>query len=225
MKNNLLLLILLGLIYIGIGCVLPITRNAVFWASCTHLMCALLMQFALPDYVFEDGDTTSSKFYGISVISVFSTYLIVQFIASTIFIIFSTYIQLWIVLLVNLLILGFAVSGIFITDAIKSEIERQDNNTNLITSNFKQLTIEINCILDSCTIDSVKKELAILVDEFKYSDPVSNDSLSEIELELKESIKLLQEYVDNKKENESLDLISQMKLVLENRNKMCKLNK
>lgn len=225
MKKSNLVLCLLGIIYLLIVLVIPTPKNLVFFSSLLFLLISLGVQFLIPNFTFNEEESTTSRFYGISIVKVFITYLVLQFILTTIFIILASYIKLWIVIVINLIILAFAISGIFITDTIKKEIERQDNNTNLITSNFKQLTIEINCILNSCVMDTVKKELFILVDEFKYSDPVSNDSLNEIELELKESIKLLQEYVDNKKENESLDLINQMKLVLENRNKMCKLNK
>lgn len=98
--------------------------------------------------------------------------------------------------------------------------EMYQNNTVFIRNmhiRVTQLKLHIN---DSKFV----KELEKLEDALKYSDPVSNVKLQEIELQLEESIKKIEIAAESNPDN-IYWLISQTLKLLEERNNICKLIK
>ena len=74
---------------------------------------------------------------------------------------------------------------------------------------------------DPIASDALKK----LSDEFKYSDPVSSESLGPVEQELEGLVEKLQMAVSSGNSDEIRRLSNETSRVLAERNRLCKLNK
>ena len=117
--------------------------------------------------------------------------------------------------------MGAAVIGLVAADAVVEEIQTQDVKLKKDVSLMRSLQSKVSQIA-SQTDDAAIKALA---EEFRYSDPVSNDAIADAEADLAAAVDELQAaYVDG--DNEAMaQLCRKAAALLAERNRICKLNK
>jgi hypothetical protein len=76
-----------------------------------------------------------------------------------------------------------------------------------------------------CSDENAKKVLQDVADEFRYSDPVSSESLKDIENELENQVGELQLAVTEENAENIITLCKKIKITLTERNRLCKLGK
>ena len=74
----------------------------------------------------------------------------------------------------------------------------------------------------NCNEPSVKKELDKLSENIRYADPMSDDSLASIELEIRDLCLSLKEKIENKDNESALELIKKINYLLIERNTKCR---
>ncbi|MGN1127230.1 MAG: hypothetical protein ACI4RI_07290, partial [Ruminococcus sp.] len=119
---------------------------------------------------------------------------------------------------------GVSAIGFIATDAPRDEIVRQDKKIVNDVSYMRNLQSKMNLLVSQCSNAEIKAEVKSLAEEIKYSDPVSSDSLKDIEREMYFYIEELQKAVVENDGN-AIELCKKAKAVLAERNRLCKLNK
>lgn len=76
-----------------------------------------------------------------------------------------------------------------------------------------------------CTEPSVKKELEKLAESFRFSDPVSSDATEEIENTIMEKLENLKISISSSDSDENIAKITELKNLLAERNRICKVSK
>lgn len=221
MKNTILgyfAVILTLLIFSAIAFVIPVEHDATFWILYSFTAYAILSQIVVWHIAFDNAKTAKKKFFGIPIANLSLTYLILQFF------VFGRCISIpnfpaWIALIICCVLFGVVVLGIIGAEVSRDEINRVENKVQQKTFFIKNLVTELQILAEKESDFDTKKALEELKDAVKYSDPMSNEALFELENVLISKIKDIQNS-DNKNE-----LICEIKTLLVERNNKCKLLK
>ena len=215
----------LFVIYSTISFALPFRKNAVFVVSFLFTIMAIGIQIFVIRSAFYHGETVKSSFYGFPIARVGARYLVAQIILSLIFMALATVVPMWLPLVIYTVMFGAAVIGLVSTDAARDEIVQQDVKLVKNVSVMRGLQATVSTLPVHCEDDVLRKALLHLSESFRYSDPVSGESLMEVEIVLQDCMAQLKQAVMEKKHEQALTLCGRVEAVLADRNRLCKLNK
>ena len=208
-------------IYNLITFVIPFAHPAAFWISYGFTLTAFVVVCASIYIAFIKNPDAKSRFYGFPIARIGVLYGCAQLIVSLVVMAVAKWTPWWIPTLVYAIGLGAAVIGLVSAEAVVDEIKTQDVKLKDNTTMMRTLQSKISQIA-SQTDDAAIKALA---EEFRYSDPVSNDAIADAEADLAAAVDQLQAaFVDG--DNEAMaQLCRKATALLAERNRLCKLNK
>lgn len=226
-KNNnyaYLILAILFILFNVIAFSVPIQRTTSFYISYAFSCVAFISQIFIWKVAFKNSNSLKSKFLGISIIYVGNIYLTIQLISFIVFMCVSN-VQIWVSILVSSLILGLSAISLISAKAGKEEVESVDNKIKLQTEFIKNLGLKLEKLLKNVKESEIKLELKNLIEKIKFSDPMSNQKLSEIENEIKLEISDLEKYINSSDNEKIKNSLSKVNDLIEERNSICKLSK
>ena len=201
-----------------IAFVIPTAKTATFWIAYAFTVIAFASQIAIWKVAFNGANTLKSKFLGIPLISVGITYLIVQIIAFAVFMVLPLTAS-WIAIVVCALILGISAICLIGTETGREEINRVEKKIEKKIFYIKSLQVDIEMLASTETDSDTKVALTKLADKIRFSDPMSNDVLADLEEEISAKVKELKT-AENKAE-----IITVLDSLITERNKKAKLLK
>lgn len=209
------------ILYILIVFLIPFVHTAAFWVSFVFTLIAFGVVAASIYIAFIKNPDAKSRFYGFPIAKIGAIYGLVQLIAGIVFMALAAYVPVWVAILVYAIALGAAVIGLVSAEAVVSEIQVQDVKLKKEVSLMRALQSKVSQL----SAQSENAEIKVLADEFRYSDPVSNDAIADAEGDLAAAVDELQNaYVDG--ESEAVEkLCRRVSALLAERNRLCKLNK
>lgn len=210
-------LILFNIIFFA----LPATKDACFWVSYLFGTIALLSQLGICFLAWDKATSMKSKFMGVPILIVGYRFLVLQLISSFVFLGLSFLpikMPFYIPLLIDTIIFGVCIILVSAIDVSRDEINRIEEIVEEKVFYIKSLQVDIEMLVSKADNDDLKKALIDLQEKLRYSDPMSNSTLVLLESELNNK-------VNNLKKNQSLNLITEISELLEERNKKCKLLK
>lgn len=195
---------------------LPINHTDTFWIAYTFTNIAILGQLYIWTITF---DTDLKKvFFRLPLTYVSSIYLITQLIAFSVLISIQD-LPTWITTIVCFVIFGVTLICTLSAEIAKEEIEKIDEKVKIKTFFIKSLQVDVEVMVKEEKDEEVIKALNKLAEDIRYSDPVSNDSLSEIDTKIKAYFNTL------KSSDDKLTIIQNIENLLFERNKKSKLLK
>lgn len=168
----------------------PTVKTATFWIAYAFTTVAFVSQIVIWKFAFKGADTLKSKFLGIPLISVGITYLIVQIIAFAAFTAFSIA-PSWVAVVVCALILGVSSICLIGTETGREEINRIEEKVEMKVFYIKSLQVDVEMLASSETDANTKDALTKLAEKIRFSDPMSNDALIDLEAEISAKVKEL----------------------------------
>lgn len=223
-KDTMRGIIVLGvllILYIFIAFLIPFVHTATFWVSFVFTLIAFAVVAASIYIAFIKNPDAKSKFYGFPIAKIGVIYGAVQLIAGILFMALAKVVPTWVAILVYAIVLGVAVIGLVSADAVVEEIQKQDAKLKKDVSLMRSLQSKVNQMVAQSEDAAIKT----LADEFRYSDPVSNDAIFDAEADLAAVVDELQAaYVDGDSEVVTR-LCRKASALLAERNRLCKLNK
>ncbi len=219
MKNKTYYLILL-IITIAVNIIffsIPSTYNLSFFISYTLTMITLISQIFIIKYL-EKNNHKKNNFIGISFIY-WNISLIITLIIITLITKFINDFPTWLSIIINTLIITINIIRLILLNNSVNYINNINDKTKNKVNNIKNMKIEIDLLIEKENNQTIKKELIKLSDKIKYSDPYSSNELKGIEENIINKI----EQLKSSKEKEVL--VSEITLLLEERNKKCKIYK
>lgn len=196
----------------------PTVKTATFWIAYVFTAVAFASQIAIWKFAFKGTDTLKSKFLGIPLISVGITYLIIQIIAFAIFMAFPIA-PTWIAIVVCTLILGISSICLIGTETGREEINRVEEKVEKKVFYINSLQVDVEMLASTETDADTKAALTKIAEKIRFSDPMSNELLAELEAEITAKVKELKT-AENKAE-----IIKVLDSLLTERNKKAKLLK
>lgn len=224
-KISIIIVAVLVVFFSGISFVVPFEMNGNFWISYIFGMIAILSQIYFLASAFSKDEKNVSKIYGFPIARIGFFYLIVQFVVSLVEMKLSILLPIWSVLVINLLLFGFAILGSIATEGVRNEIIKQDVTLEDNTKNIKKLRIISESIVGICSNDELKRILNDISERLRYSDPVSSEATIEMENSFFSQFDVIKQAVENNDIDKARDMCSTLVSKIEERNRICKLSK
>ena len=196
----------------------PRVKTATFWIAYVFTAVAFASQIVIWKFAFKGAVSLKSKFLGIPLISVGTTYLIIQIIAFAVFMALPLTAS-WITIVVCALILGISAICLIGTETGREEVGRVEEMVEKKVFYIKSLQVDIEMLASTETDDDTKMALTKLADKIRFSDPMSNEALANLEAEISAKVKELKTA-----ENKSA-IITVLDSLITERNKKAKLLK
>lgn len=209
------------IIYNLIAFVIPFAHTAAFWISYGFTLAAFAVVYASIYIAFIKNPDAKSRFYGFPIARIGVLYGIAQLIVSLVVMAVAKWTPWWIPVLVYAIGMGAAVIGLVSAEAVVEVIQTQDVKLKKDVSLMRSLQSKVSQMASQTDNAGIKA----LAEEFRYSDPVSNDAIADAEADLAAAVDQLQAaYVDGDHEAMA-QLCRKATALLAERNRICKLNK
>lgn len=219
-----------GLIYVillGVFNLLVFTifknHSSVFWISYTFMTLAFAVQIISMFLSFKTSDVETA-FFGIPLASFSVYYLCAELVIGAIFMIFQ---QAGFTLA---LVIQAAVLAIFLVVAIISLMARDTvreigNNIKEKVADLRSVLIDVEMMRDGCSDPELREKLRKLSETVKYSDPMSNEAVADVEQRIKRQVSELRVYLDNSQLADAAQACKELELLYAERNKKLAMSK
>lgn len=217
-KNSSKGYLILGILFVLVSVVafaVPSVKNTAFGISYAFTLIAFAAQIVIWKSTLGRAESLKSKFLGFPVIHIGIVYLVVQVIIFTVFLFIPT-LPVWSAVVACTVVAGVSAVCMIASDVGRSEIERVSSKVQKKTFFIKQLQTEVELQADAETDIAAKSALTQLAEKIRYSDPMSDEQLADIEDRITEKIAELKVSTDKAK------IINELNSLLDERNKKSK---
>lgn len=208
--------------------IVPITVNvnkftSSFWIGYSFITLMFIVQLVCSIVFFKQNDN-DKIFLNIPIISISYTALITSLIVGAVAIVVP-FVPYWIGIIVDVLVVAFYVTAIISSKAAVDVVDNIDEKIKVKTLFIKSLTVDAESLLLRAKSDETKAISEKVYEVVKYSDPMSNNALSSVESQITIKFNEFSNAVieDNKLFAESLG--NELIILVNERNKKCKLLK
>lgn len=222
--------ILIGIIYaIIIGVVNTLIffifkkHTSVFWISYCFMMMAFIVQIVS---IFLSFRTTKIEavFFGIPLASFSIYYICVALFVGLIFMIFQGA-SVTLTLIIQLIILAVYLIIAIISLMTRDVVEDVNAEIKGKITRWKTISNDTEIIYTTCDNSELKERLGKLSETIKYSDPMSNASVNNVEERICLKINELREYCENDKVDDANKVCSELELLCTERNSKLSISK
>ena len=221
MKNSTKGYIILGILFALISVAvfaIPTSKTSTFWIAYVFTAAAFAAQIPIWKIALGKDEMLKSKFLGFPVVYIGIVYVIIQVITFSVFLFVPT-LPVWSAIVVCAVIEGVSAVCMVASDVGRGEIERVDSRVHQKVSYIRELQTEVELLANAETDSAIKAALLQLAEKFRFSDPTSNEQLTNLEDAISEKVALLKTLSDKN------EIIGEIDLLLSKRNKMCKMLK
>ena len=194
-----------------------------FWIGYAFITFAFLLNLAFA-YVALTAKSAQKLFYNIPLIKISYASLITSFIVGGVFMLIPA-VPHWVAITVCAGVLAFYAIALIKASAAINVIDEIDSRVKSQTSFVKNLTFETENLVSKAQNVEIKAICKKIFEAVRYSDPMSQDSLSELEAKIIVQFDDFKSAVEKNKEQEVNFSSSELLILLEERNRMCKLLK
>ena len=220
-KNSTKGYVILGIIFALISIIafaVPTMKTATFWIAYVFTAIAIVAQIVIWKNALGKEDTLKSKFLGLPVVHVGIVYLVVQIVAFAVFVAVPA-LPIWSAIVTCAAILGFSVIFMIAGEAGRGEIERVEAKVRKKVFFIKELQADVELLIDREADAEIKTALQQLAEKIRFSDPMSNNTLAEVEEAITAKIAEL------KSASDKIAVIQELNSLLMKRNKKAKILK
>ena len=220
-KNSTKGYVILGILFALISIIafaVPTSKTATFWIAYVFTAAAFAAQIGIWKTALGKEGTLKSKFLGFPLVHIGIVYAVIQVIAFAVFLLVPT-LPAWSVIVVCSVIAGISAVCMISADAGRNEIERVEAKVQKKVFYIRELQADIELLADNETNADVKTALTQLAEKIRFSDPMSNEKLADLEDKISTKIEEL------KTTSSQLEIITELNSLLDDRNKKCKILK
>lgn len=220
-KNSIRGYAILGILFVILNIfafAIPTLKTVTFWIAYTFTVIAFAAQIYIWKAAIGCKNTLKSKFLGFPVLHIGIIYLIVQLIIFALFLFFYR-LPAWSALVICAVIAGIFAICTIAANTGRDEIEHVETKVQEKVFYIKSLQTDVELLANAETDSATKDELSKLAERIRFSDPMSHEQLSELEKQI--TVKVL----ELKAATAKTEIIAELKLLLDERNRKCKMLK
>lgn len=169
-------------------------------------------------------DNLQKLFYNIPLLKISMISLVVTAVAGSVFMAIPAA-QPWIASVVSVLALAFSAIAVIKAKATGDIVSDIDNKIKAKTSFIKGITLDAEMLMTSASTPEIKSEIKKVYEAFRFSDPMSNDALDDVEGRIQNQFNLLQEVVITEDAERTSQIAKDLLSLIDYRNKKCKITK
>ena len=196
----------------------PTVKTATFWITYVFTAAAFAAQIGIWKTALGKEETLKSKFLGFPVVHIGIVYAVIQVIAFAVFMFVPT-LPAWSAIVVCSIIASVSAACMISADAGRNEIERVEAKIQKKVFYIRELQADIELLADNETDATVKIALSQLTEKIRFSDPVSNEQLADLENKISTKV------IELKTTSKKTEIITEINSLLDERNKKCKVLK
>lgn len=193
-----------------------------FWVGYLFIMLTFIGQLGVAWYALK-GDAVKT-FYHIPLLTISYGTLLTMLTVGTLCMSIIQF-PVWLGVILCLLVLGFGAITLVKAQAAASMVENIDKKVKVKTFFIKSLTVDMDSLIAHCTTQELKDALKEVYEAVRYSDPMSDDALAGVESQITLKASELTESVESADINAVRKIAGEMLILLNDRNKKCKLLK
>jgi len=219
-----------GLIYVillGVFNLLVFTisksRNDVFWLSYGFMTLAFVVQIVSMFMSFKSADVETA-FFGIPLASFSVFYLCAELVIGALFMIFQMA-SFTLALVIQVLVLAVFLIIAIISLLSRDTVQQISDNVKEHVSNLKSVLVDIEMLMDGCTDPELKADLRKLSETVKYSDPISNEAVADVEQRIMRKISELRINIDDNQIADAKQSCADLERLYVERNKKLAISK
>ena len=204
---------ILGILFVLISIIafaVPTEKTATFWIAYAFTAAAFAAQIGIWKTALGKEETLKSKFLGFPVLHIGIVYAVIQVIAFAIFMFVPT-LPVWSSIVACSVIAGFSAVCMISADAGRKAIEQVDAKVQKKVFYIRELQADVELLADKEADTDAKAALTQLAEKIRFSDPMSNEQLADLEEQISA--------------NGKAALITELHSLLDERNKKCKIFK
>lgn len=220
-KNSTKGYVILGILFALVSIVafaVPTAKTATFWIAYVFTAAAFAAQIVVWKTALGKDETLKSKFLGFPVVHIGIVYAIIRTVAFAVFLFVPT-LPAWSAIMACSVIAGISAVCMISADAGRNEIERVEAKVQKKVFYIRELQADIELLADNESDAAAKTALTQLAEKIRYSDPMSNEQLADLENKISTKVAELKT-VSNK-----VEIITELNSLLDERNKKCKILK
>lgn len=198
-------------------------HEAPFWMSYAFMICAFA-SIVINALLLRNRKLQPCDFmFGYPVLKHCAIFIGVEFVLSTLFMLLDAASINWIVAFVPQF-LALAIHVILITSCFMAHdtIQEIDNKVKDATSYIKLLRVDVEMVAQKCVHPETKAAFLSLAEDVRYSDPMSNPCLFELEKQINLTVANADFAVKQNDYVNAMILCNQAKMLLMERNQKCK---
>ncbi|MBQ7265329.1 MAG: hypothetical protein IJS61_04445 [Firmicutes bacterium] len=207
--------------------VIPFTRTPAVWVAFAFAEVSIVLGCFITNYAFNKRGGLISKIYGFPILRISCIYTVTQLVFSLfIFILNKAVITpLWISVTVGVLLLAAVLIGTVATDNARDMVESVDIKNKQKIQQNKVFRLNADSLVASCTDKEAKKQLEKLSEKIKYSDPVSSPALEDVEQRITTGMEELKQMITSNNYEGISAKITNLDILVDERNRRCKAEK
>ena len=220
-KNSTKGYVILGILFALISIIafaVPTSKTATFWIAYVFTAAAFAAQIGIWKTALGKEETLKSKFLGFPIVHIGIVYAVIQVIAFAVFMFVPT-LPAWSVIVVCSIIAGVSAVCMISDNVGRNEIERVEAKVQKKVFYIRELQADIELLSDNESDATVKTALTQLAEKIRFSDPMSNEQLADLENKISTKVAEL------KTASSKLVIITELNSLLAERNKKCKILK
>ena len=190
--------------------------TASFWVGYVFITVAFIGQLVCAFFALK-AENVKKMFYRIPMISISYTGLILMLIAGGIFMAIPTLPE-WIGIIVCVIILAFNAIAVIKVIAAAEVVGGIDEKVKKQTFFVKSLAADAQSLMASAKSDELRTEAKKVYEAIRYSDPMANPALSELDIQIKRQFNAFSDAVkaeDDELAKETADALAE---IIERRN-------
>lgn len=198
-------------------------KNGVFWMSYAFMCIAFVVQIASMLLALRSLET-ETVFMGIPLASLSMYYFFAAIFVGAVFMFFQNAPFRLAIVLQILILAIYAVVAIM---ALMSRNVVQDVNDNLKENveAIKTLVVDVDVFIPQVSDPALKKALKKLSETIKYSDPMSNAAVADIEDQIMQTVNELRINIENSRNTEAIQTCKDIEVLFMQRNSLLKATK
>lgn len=220
-KNSTKGYVILGILFALVSIIafaVPTVKTATFWIAYVFTAVAFAAQIGIWKTALGKEETLKSKFLGFPVVHIGIVYAVIQVIAFAMFMFVPT-LPAWSAIVVCSVIAGVSAVCMISADAGSNEIERVEAKVQKKVFYIRELQADVELIAAAETDTDTKAALTQLAEKIRFSDPMSNDQLADLES------KISTKAAELKTAANKMKIITELNSLLDERNKKCRIMK
>lgn len=194
-----------------------------FWVGYAFITVAFIGQLACAYLAFRE-ENRQKFFYSVSLIAVSYLAAVLMTIVGAVCMVVS-FIPVWMGAIVCIVILAFSAVSVFKAKVAVDIVSRIDDEIKVQTFFIKSLTVDADTLMARAKSTEVKTELKKVYEAVRYSDPMSSEALANVESQITLKFNALSKAVESDNVEEIKTIVEEFIILINDRNKKCRLLK
>ena len=190
-----------------------------FWIGYLFIDIAFAGQLCCSYIAFKD-ENLQKTFYNVSLILVSYIALVSMLIAGSLCMVIPFF-PVWLSVVICVLVASISASIILVTCFVINVVSGIDNEIKTKTFAIKTLTADEEHLLSVAQSFELKKECEKVYENLRYSDPMSNTALSEINEQIQRQFSSFESAVNSADLELTVSIANELLVLIDKRNKQC----